>query len=312
MARQKQILSLEEGVVLKLSEKKLKLKGKVDTGAHFTSVDLSIAKLLGYDKSIKLFQKHCPKFKINKNNHKKITQKIKAKYKKQLIKKCPGLVDVKLHPASNGFSVRPYFKIEFKLKNKTIKTKASFTDRSHLTYAFLIGKQDMRGFLVAANKLSANKKLTIGLTEDIKLKLPNKKIKTIKTKIDTGARYTALDVSLAKKLGYEKSLKLFQKHCPKFKINKNNFKKIRKKIRTNYQKQLIKKCPGLVYVTVIPASNGFSVRPYFKIEFKLKNKTIKTKASFVDRAFMNYLILIGKNDLDKFLIDPSKNPYNTL
>lgn len=152
----------------------------------------------------------------------------------------------------------------------------------------------------------------LGLTEEIKLYLTNSKFIRLQAKIDTGAHFSAIDKKFAKKLGYKSSLIAFKKNCPKFKITKNNFEKIKKIIKNKYRRELIKKCPGIVDVKLIPATNGFSIRPYFKIKFSLKNKKITTKASIVDRSHMKYLFLVGKADMNGFLINPEKNNYNTL
>lgn len=156
-----------------------------------------------------------------------------------------------------------------------------------------------------------NKKI-LGLTEEIKLYLPNKKFVRLQAKIDTGAHFTSLDESLAKKLNLIDSLKIFKKNCPKYKIDKNNFIKIKKIINIKYKKALIKQCPGLVDIKLIPATNGFSIRPFFAVKISLKGKKIITKASLVDRAHMKFLALVGKADMKGFLIDPMKNPYNTI
>jgi len=155
-------------------------------------------------------------------------------------------------------------------------------------------------------------KIILGLTEEIKLYLANDKFIRLQAKIDTGAHYSAIDKKFAEKLGYGDSLISFKKYCQKLKITKKNFEKIKKLIKNKYRKQLIKKCPGIVDVKLIPATNGFSIRPYFKIKFSIKNKKIITKASVVDRSHMKYLFLVGKADMAGFLINPEKNNYNTL
>lgn len=152
----------------------------------------------------------------------------------------------------------------------------------------------------------------LGLIEEVKLYLPNKRFIRLKAKIDTGAHYSAVDKKFAFKLGLEPSLKIFKKYCPKYKITTANFEKVKNLLKNKYKKQLIKKCPGLVDVKLIPATNGFSIRPYFRVKFALNNKKIKTKASIVDRAHLKYLFLVGKADLKGFLIDPEKNNYNTI
>ena len=155
-------------------------------------------------------------------------------------------------------------------------------------------------------------KPVLGLIEDVKLILPTGKTIKLEGKIDTGAHFTALDLSLAKKLNLQKSLNLFNKFCPKFKITNQNFQTVRKQLKNKYTPLLKNKIPSLIDIRLIPATNGFSVRPYFKVEFILKNKKIKTKASLVDRAHMKYPVLIGKKDMKGFLIDPTKNTYNTI
>ena len=155
-------------------------------------------------------------------------------------------------------------------------------------------------------------KIILGLIEEIKLYLPNNKFIRLKAKVDTGAHFSAVDKKFAEKLGYGNALKIFKKYCPKFKITPANFESIKKQIKNKYKKILIKKCPGLVDVKLIPATNGFSIRPYFKIKFAIKNNKIITKASIVERSHLKYLFLIGKADMKGFLIDPTKNNYNTL
>lgn len=155
-------------------------------------------------------------------------------------------------------------------------------------------------------------KTILGLTEEIKLYLANGKFIRLLAKIDTGAHFSAVDKKFAKKLGYEKSLKTFDKLCPKIKITKKNFEKVKKDLNSRCKKQILKSCPGIVDVKLIPATNGFSIRPFFKIKFALKNKKIITRASIIDRAHMKFLFLVGKHDMKGFMIDPTKNNYNTL
>ena len=156
------------------------------------------------------------------------------------------------------------------------------------------------------------KKRTLGLVETAKLKLPHKKTLSVKGKIDTGAYRTAIDVSLAKKMGFEKTWRCFNKYCPKLKITRRNYKTIQKMIKTKYKDKLLEKCPGLENVKVVPATNGFSIRPYIKIQYYLKNKKITSVASITRRQHMQFLMLIGKEDLKGFIIIPEKNDYGTL
>ncbi|MDP3971061.1 MAG: hypothetical protein Q8P90_05235 [bacterium] len=158
-----------------------------------------------------------------------------------------------------------------------------------------------------------NKKIKpiLGLVEEVKIYLPNGKFIRRQAKIDTGARTTAIDVSIAKKIGLLSVYEEFNKEMPKLKITTKNFKEIKKKIRTVLAPKLKKQIPGLYDIRVIPATNGITVRPFVKLEYKMRNKKIETIASIVDRKMLLYPILIGKRDMEGFLIDPTKNIYRT-
>jgi hypothetical protein len=43
-----------------------------------------------------------------------------------------------------------------------------------------------------------------------------------------------------------------------------------------------------------------------RLNFKLRNKTISTIASHTDRTDLKFPMIIGRRDMEGFLIDPSK------
>lgn len=155
------------------------------------------------------------------------------------------------------------------------------------------------------------KKKIIGLVEEVKIYMPNGKFFRRNAKIDTGARTTAIDISIAKKIGMLHVYEEFHKKMPKLNITKDNFKDGKKKIRTTIAPKLKKEIEDLYDVRVIPATNGITVRPYIKFDYKLKGKRISTIVSIVDRKILMYPVLVGKVDMAGFLIDPTKNVYKT-
>lgn len=155
------------------------------------------------------------------------------------------------------------------------------------------------------------KKTIIGLTEEVRIYLPNGKFIRRKAKIDTGARTTAIDTSVAKRIGLYHVYKQFHELLPELNFSKDNFKQLRKEVQENITPKMKKQIKGLYDVRVIPATNGISVRPYIRFEYKIKSKHIKTIASIVDREILLYPVLVGKRDMDDFLIDPMKKVYKT-
>lgn len=150
----------------------------------------------------------------------------------------------------------------------------------------------------------------IGLEEEIKIFTPHTRaFIRRKAKIDTGARTTAIDVSVAKKLGLLHVYTDFHRLMPKLNITTKNFQRVRSHIHSRITPRLKKQIPGLYDIRVIPATNGISVRPYVQLHFHLHGKHIYTIASIVDRKILLYPVLVGKKDLAGFLIDPRKNVY---
>jgi hypothetical protein len=91
--------------------------------------------------------------------------------------------------------------------------------------------------------------------------------KTVPARIDTGATQSSIDIGLAKELGFTKYI-------------------------------------GSVNVV---SANGVKTRPLVEVDFILSGKKIKSSFTLADRSQLNYSVLIGRTDLNGFLIDPSDN-----
>ncbi len=102
------ILSVIEKVVIIGTKKRKSVLAKIDTGAYRTSIDAELVQELG-------LEVHGEKVHVS---------------------------------AGSGTQMRSMVKLSFKLRDKQIESIASFTDRSHMRYAMIVGRLDLAGFLV--------------------------------------------------------------------------------------------------------------------------------------------------------------------
>lgn len=113
---------------------------------------------------------------------------------------------------------------------------------------------------------SRKDKSIIGQLERVTLHSERGK-RTLTARIDTGAKWSSVDVKLAAKLGLG----------------------------------------PIIEAKAITSSHGTSVRPVVKAKVTLAGRTINGRFTVYDRRHMKHPVLIGRNILKgKFIIDPSK------
>jgi len=119
-----------------------------------------------------------------------------------------------------------------------------------------------------SQKVSKKKEVkTIGFIEEVTIYNKKKKIEiTVLAKIDTGAYRTSIDLDLADNLGLEP-----------------------------HDKEVI-----------IRSASGVGKRDTMKVDFKLAGKKISTIASVIPRHHLKYPMIVGRQDLRGFLVDPNK------
>jgi hypothetical protein len=118
-----------------------------------------------------------------------------------------------------------------------------------------------------ALKKQTESKIVIKAVEKVILLSSANSKKFINARIDTGATQSSIDVRLARELGFNKQVG---------------------------------------HVNVISA-NGIKIRPLIEVDYELSGKKIKSTFTLADRSNLNYLVLIGRNDLKGFLVDPTDN-----
>jgi hypothetical protein len=108
----------------------------------------------------------------------------------------------------------------------------------------------------------------LGIFESIKVKTGKKKWIEVPCKIDTGARSTSIDQSLALELGL-----------------------------------LVPE--NVLWTKKVKNSLGFEERTMIAVTFKLKGRVIRTRASLTNRTNLRRQFLIGRRDLKEYVVDPA-------
>jgi len=105
------VLHVLEKVTLYGPKGKKTVQAKMDTGAYSSSIDESLVEELG-------LADHPKKKRVR---------------------------------SGIGYEVRDMVGVTFRLQSKVVTTVASYTDRTHMKYSMIVGRHDLRGFLVDPN-----------------------------------------------------------------------------------------------------------------------------------------------------------------
>ncbi len=146
-------------------------------------------------------------------------------------------------------------------------------------------------------------KQVIGLTHPITLLGSDNITINIRAKVDTGADSSSIDSELVKELGYERVFEEFDAlnidmEQPYYKLNQIS-DEINTELKNDSSKILAK-------VVIVRSGNGYSIRPYIRLNVKIEEKSYTCLFSISDRSQLNYKVLLGKRDLKSFLVDPNK------
>jgi alpha-L-glutamate ligase-like protein len=168
-----------------------------------------------------------------------------------------------------------------------------------VSHGIRVGKNLFGGEVEESLEEISGRKI-ITTIEKIKLFGINGKDIEVKAKIDTGAKSTSLDTELAKKLGLRETLEKFDTFLQKesYEIKRGKGNEIEKDFLTKYQKNI----PHLEGLTLVFSASGSSIRPIVKLSFIMDEEVVSSRINIIERKDLQYPILIGRNDLRKFLI----------
>ncbi len=136
--------SVEKIKLIGKNGKEIEVEAKIDTGADSTSIDTELAKELGFGETLNNFEKII----LGKN----ILVEFTGEERNSLFSNVPDLADTSITKSSHGTSYRPMIHLELVLDGVIIPTKVSIINRSDLKYSVIIGRKNLRKFLIDVNK----------------------------------------------------------------------------------------------------------------------------------------------------------------
>jgi len=142
----KKVIGLVEKVKLISTDGRIiEVEAKIDTGADSSSIDTELARQLGFGLTIDAFQEiDVSGYNIIPGKEKEIKQDFMQKFGEKI----PGLHNVAVIFSSSGKSIRSVVKCSFVMDDEKVISRINITDRSRLRYQMIVGRKDLKNFLV--------------------------------------------------------------------------------------------------------------------------------------------------------------------
>jgi alpha-L-glutamate ligase-like protein len=140
----KRIISTVEKVkTIGRNKREIRIEARIDTGASFTSMGLDLARDLGFGETIDKYEEI-----ISNHASWDDLKEMQTKEREKLFKDIPYLADMAIIHSSHGTSYRPLVRIKIVMDKRTIPALVTIIDRGHLKYPMIIGKRNLKRFLV--------------------------------------------------------------------------------------------------------------------------------------------------------------------
>ena len=144
----KQVIGLKQTVTLYGPEGEITVNAKVDTGADSSSLDWSLLEELGLEHAKEEFES----LNIDHNASANELRKQQKEINEYLHSQHMTLQKVVLIRSGNGITIRPFIKISSEIEGVKYVGTYSIADRSHMQYNVLVGKPELKHFLVDPSK----------------------------------------------------------------------------------------------------------------------------------------------------------------
>ena len=137
----KRIIGTEEKIkIMGRNNQEIIVKAKIDTGADRTSISHKLAARLGFKETVEEFQKRKTDFSELKN--------LTKKERLSRFKGIPYVESMTITHSSHGTSYRPTVRVKLVMDKQLINTRVTIVNREHLKYPIIIGRKNLKKFLV--------------------------------------------------------------------------------------------------------------------------------------------------------------------
>lgn len=137
--------TVEKVKLIGKNNEEVEVEAKIDTGAYSTSIDSELARRLGFGEVLEKFSNlDFSEYLVSPENEKKIKDAFDRKYKQQIA----NIEGVAVVFSASGSSLRPVVKLEFIMDNERVSSLANIVERKSLKYSMIVGRKDLRKFLI--------------------------------------------------------------------------------------------------------------------------------------------------------------------
>ncbi|MFZ1736137.1 MAG: sugar-transfer associated ATP-grasp domain-containing protein, partial [Candidatus Moraniibacteriota bacterium] len=137
--------TIEKVKLIGRNSTEIEVEAKIDTGADSTSIDTGLARELGFGETVDAFsQIDTSGYTLKPENENDIKQQFLNEYSGKI----PNLENIAIVFSASGSSIRPVIKVTFIMEGIELISKVNITNRTNLTQQMIVGKKDLRKFLI--------------------------------------------------------------------------------------------------------------------------------------------------------------------
>jgi alpha-L-glutamate ligase-like protein len=140
----KVIGSIEKVKLIGKEGKEIVVEAKIDTGADSTSIGLDLARELGFGRTVDEYTRVAQEWET--------LSELSKEERWKMFEHIPDVASTIPVKSSSGTTYRVTIRIEMEIDTLRLPAKVTLIDRSHLDYPAIIGKKNLRKFLIDVSK----------------------------------------------------------------------------------------------------------------------------------------------------------------